>query len=192
MQMPLTTDHGAAKMYIQNAGPQVVPSQGTVIADALRMSNTAFNNKERKFKAIVLVTDGEDHDPDALPAAKVLAGNGVMVNTIGIGFPEGVPFIDPATNEYKKDPQGATVITRLNEPFLIQLASVTNGVYVRLDDVDEAVRQVMQQVGTIEKTALSDSALVNFKSYYQWFLGAAVFLLLLEFFLPERKFNVSG
>ncbi len=79
MQMPLTTDHGAAHMYIQQASPDEVPTQGTVIAEALRMANAAFNSKERKYKSIVLVSDGEDHDPDAAKVAKTLADDGVLV-----------------------------------------------------------------------------------------------------------------
>src|SRR6476620_4217294 len=85
MQMPLTTDHGAAEMYVQNAQPGVVPSQGTMIADALKLSISAFNSKERKYKSIVLITDGEDHDPESLEFAKQLAANGVIVNAVVIG-----------------------------------------------------------------------------------------------------------
>jgi Ca-activated chloride channel family protein len=121
MQMPLTTDHGAARMYIQNAGPDAVPTQGTVIGEALKISNSAFNSKERKFKSIILISDGEDHDPEALELAKSLAESGVMINTVGIGSAEGSPIIDPATNETRKDNQGNAIITRLNEPELQQL-----------------------------------------------------------------------
>ncbi len=102
LQMPLTTDHGAARMYIQQAGPDVVPTQGTVISEALRASNSAFNSKERKFKSIVLITDGEDHDPQAVPLAQQLAEDGVMINSVGIGSAEGAPIMDPATNDIQK------------------------------------------------------------------------------------------
>ncbi len=127
MQMPLTTDHGAAHMYIQEASPDVVPTQGTVIADALRMANSAFNSKERKYKSIVLVSDGEDHDPDAAEVAKQLADDGVLINTVGIGSPEGSAIEDPVTGELKKDQEGHTVMSKLNEAELQQLATATNG-----------------------------------------------------------------
>lgn len=191
MQMPLTTDHGAARMYVQNAGPEVVPTQGTVISEALRLSNAAFNSKEKKYKAVVLITDGEDHDPASLQVAQQLAENAIMINTVGIGSPEGAPIMDPLTNTYKKDPEGNTVISRLNEVQLQQLAQTTKGVYVRLSDSEQAVATIMQQLSTIEKTALEDSAFKDFKSYFQWFLGAAILLLLVEFFLPERKWNIT-
>lgn len=191
LQMPLTTDHGAARMYIQQAGPEVVPTQGTVISEALRASNSAFNSKERKFKSIVLITDGEDHDPQAVPLAQQLAQDGVMINTIGIGSAEGAPIMDPATNEYKKDESGNTVVTRLNEAELQQLAGATKGVYVKLNDVNAAVEAITKQLSTIESSSLDDNAFRDYKSYFQWFLAIAFVLLMIEFFLPERKFKTA-
>lgn len=187
LQMPLTTDHSAARMYIQQAGPEVVPTQGTVISEALRASNSAFNSKERKFKSIVLITDGEDHDPQAVPLAQQLAQDGVMINTIGIGSAEGAPIMDPATNEYKKDESGNTVVTRLNEAELQQLAGATKGVYVKLNDVNAAVEAITKQLSTIESSSLDDNAFRDYKSYFQWFLAVAFALLMIEFFWPERK-----
>ncbi|WP_207511584.1 VWA domain-containing protein [Longitalea luteola] len=191
LQMPLTTDHGAARMYIQQAGPEVVPTQGTVISEALRAGNSAFNSKERKFKSIVLITDGEDHDPQAVPLAKQLAEDGVMINTIGIGSAQGAPIMDPATNEYKKDETGNTVISKLNEQVLQQLAGATKGVYVKMNDVDATVNAITKQLSTIESTSLDDNAFRDYKSYFQWFLAIAFALLLIEFFLPERKLKAA-
>jgi Ca-activated chloride channel homolog len=191
MQMPLTTDHAAARMYIQQAGPETVPTQGTVIADALRISNMAFNSKERKFKSIILITDGEDHDPQAVQLAQQLVTEGVMINTIGIGSPAGAPIIDPLTKEYKKDDNGNTVITKLNEAELQQLASVTRGVYVQLTDVDAAVNRIIEQLDTIEHTALEDSAFRDYRHYFQWVLAAALLILVIEFYFPERKVTMA-
>ena len=191
LQMPLTTDHGAARMYIQQAGPDVVPTQGTVISEALRTSNAAFNSKERKFKSIILITDGEDHDPQAVPLAQQMAEDGVMVNTIGIGSAEGAPIMDPATNEYKKDETGNTVVSRLNETELQQLAGATKGVYVKLNDVEAAVNAISKQLNTIATSSLDDNAFRDYKSYFQWFLVIALLLLMVEFFFPERKLKAA-
>jgi Ca-activated chloride channel homolog len=191
MQMPLTSDHAAAKMYVQNAGPEVVPTQGTVIAEALKISSSAFNSKERKYKSIVLITDGEDHDPEALKLALEMANNGVMINTVGIGSTEGAPIIDPISNEYKKDDNGQTIISKLNETELQQLSQSTAGVYVHLADTGPAVDQIMKQLRSIEQTTLEDSAFKDYRHYFQWFLAAAFVLLLIEFFLPERKLKVA-
>lgn len=187
LQMPLTTDHGAAHMYIQEAGPDVVPTQGTVIGEALGMANAAFNSKERKYKSIVLVSDGEDHDPEAAKVAKQLAGDGVLINTVGIGSPEGSPIEDPATGELKKDQEGHTVMSKLNEAELQQLATETNGTYLRLDNVEDGLITMTQQLDTAEKKAMSDSEFIDYNSYFQWFLAGALWLLLIEVFVAERR-----
>lgn len=187
LQMPLTTDHSAARMYIQQAGPGAVPTQGTVIGEALRIANTSFNSKERKFKSIVLISDGEDHDEEALPVVKTLAENGVMINTVGIGSQDGSVIIDPETGTSKKDAQGNTVITRLNETLLQEIARTSNGEYVRLEDTDAAVQQIIDRLGTIEQKSLQDAAYIDYKSFFQWFIVAALLFLIVELFIPERK-----
>ena len=187
LQMPLTTDHSAAKMYVQTAGPDAVPTQGTVIADALKIANSGFNSKERKFKAVVLISDGEDHDPEALKTAQQLAQGGAMINTVGIGSPDGVPIIDHNTNQARKDNEGNTIITKLNETELQQLSQATNGIYVHLDDVDDAAAKIMAQLATIQQKATGDKSFVDYKSFFQWFLGGALLLLLAETLIPERK-----
>ncbi|HEY0678598.1 MAG TPA: VWA domain-containing protein [Chitinophagaceae bacterium] len=187
LQMPLTTDHSAARMYIQQASPGVVPTQGTVIGQALQMANTSFNSKERKFKAIVLISDGEDHDAEAVPIAKNLAENGVMITAVGIGSPEGSVIIDPETGSTKKDMEGNTVVTRLNETLLQQIAQASNGEYVKLEDTDAAVKQILDRLNTIEQKSVRDAAFINYKSFFQWFIAGAILFLVVELFIPERK-----
>jgi len=102
-------------MYISKIKSDAVPTQERLLPDALRMANSAFNSKEHKYKAIVLISDGEDHDPDALHTAKQLADDGVMINTVGIGSADGASIIDPITRESKKDENGQIVISKLNE-----------------------------------------------------------------------------
>jgi uncharacterized protein YegL len=192
LQMPLTSDHGAARMYIEDASPDAVPTQGTVFGEALSMANMAFNSKERKYKSIVLVSDGEDHDPEAAKVVKELASNGVMINTVGIGSPDGSPIEDPTTGELKKDAEGHTVISKLNEAELQSLATATNGLYIRLDNVDDALITMTQQLDSAEKKAMSDAEFIDYNNYFQWFLAAAFWLLLTEFFLSERRRKKTG
>jgi Ca-activated chloride channel homolog len=191
MQMPLTTDHGAAEMYVQNAQPGVVPSQGTMISEALKLSASAFNSKERKYKAIVLITDGEDHDPESLEMTKLLEANGVIVNTVGIGSSLGTPIPDPSTGQFRKDAEGNTVLSRLNEGELKQLASSTRGIYVNAEDVNEAVNAIMKQLAAIGETSVEDAAFRDYIHYFPWFVAAAILLLVIEFLLPERKFRAA-
>jgi len=187
MQMPLTNDHGAARLFIQDASPAAVPTQGTVISEALKMANTAFNSQEKKFKVIVLISDGEDHEVEAGTVAKNLAENGVMINTIGVGSPEGSVIIDPESGVTKKDAEGNTVISKLNEPTLQELATVSNGIYLKLDDVDDATNKILAQLDTIEQKSLQDVASLNYKTYFQWFVAAALILLVVEFFVSEKR-----
>ncbi len=191
LQMPLTTDHGAAKMYISEAGPDVVPSQGTNFADALNMANTSFNRNEHKYKAVVLISDGEDHDPEGLKTAKQMAEDGVMINTVGIGSPEGSEIIDPVTKEPKKDNNGNNVISKLNEPELTGISDATNGIYIHLENLEDATITLTQRLDSIEKRALTDSEFINYKNYFSWFIGLAGILLILELFIPERKRKIA-
>jgi Ca-activated chloride channel homolog len=187
MQMPLTTDHGAAQLFVSAASPDAVPQQGTVISEALKMSGNAFNTAERRYKAVVLISDGEDHDEEAVKTAKDLAEQGMMITTVGIGSPEGANIIDPATGESKKDETGNPVISKLNEEELKSIADNTNGTYIRLQGSDEAVEAVKKQLSQIESRAFGDISLTNFKTYYWWFAGGMLILLLAEYFIPERK-----
>jgi Ca-activated chloride channel homolog len=187
LQMPLTTDFGAAQLYVSGASPETVPFQGTVVSEALRQCANAFNTSERRFKTVVLISDGEDHDLQAVATAKELAAEGMMINTVGMGSPEGSVIPDPETGMNKKDFTGADVISKLNEDELKQIAQATNGIYVRLQDSDEAVRELLQRFSGIEKTAFGDMSLMNFQTFYWWFAAAMLLFLVVEFFIPETK-----
>jgi len=188
LQMPLTTDHAAAAMFVSSASPDAVPQQGTVVSEAIRRSANTFNAAERRFKAVVLISDGEDHDPEAVKTAKELVEQGMMINTVGIGSPEGSYIPDPATGQNKVDPAtGSAIISKLNEEELKEIAASTNGIYIRLQESDEAVKQLQEHLSQIESKAYSDVSLVNFKAYYWWFAAAMLVLLLAEYFIPETK-----
>ncbi len=187
LQMPLTIDHGAAQLYVSSANPEAVPQQGTVISDALNMSAAVFNSADKRFKSVILISDGEDYDEAAAGTAKELAKQGVMVTTVGIGSPEGATIIDPATGQNKKDEAGNTVISKLNEEGLKDIAEATNGIYVRLQNSAEAVTAVKAQLSQIDKNAFNDVSMMNFKNWFI-FLATAMFVLLIaEIFIPERK-----
>ena len=186
LQMPLTVDHGAARLFVSTASPGVVPQQGTVISDALTMSVNAFTGTDKKFKTVVLISDGEDHDEDGIATAKKLSEQGIMVNTIGIGSPEGSTITDPVTGELKKDEAGNPVISRLNEEGLKGIAKETNGIYIRLQNSDAAVSELVKQLSGIDPKTFTDLSQVNFKTYYAWLAAFMFILLLVENFVPER------
>lgn len=187
LQMPLTTDHSAAKMYLSSASPDDVPTQGTVISQALKMSYAAFNTKEKKYRSIILISDGEDHDEDAIKVTQELAQEGVMVNTVGIGSPQGAPIMDKETNDYKKDESGTTVISKLNEDELREIAQNGKGLYQLFSSADEVADNLYQKLSGIGQTTLIDTSFIVYKYFFWYFLLAAFIFLVIEFFISERK-----
>jgi Ca-activated chloride channel family protein len=187
LQMPLTVDHGAAAIFVSSASPDAIPTQGTVFSEALQMSARAFNTKEGRFKSVVLISDGEDHDEETLKTAADLAQQGVMVCTVGIGSPEGAQIPDSATNDYKRDAMGNVVVSKLNEAILQQIAQKTNGIYVHFENGEQTVDALMKQLSQVEKKTFVDISLLNYKTYYMWFTMAMFLLLILELIIPERR-----
>mgnify|MGYP002386924769 CR=1 FL=1 len=189
VQMPISGDHGAAKMFVADATPDIIPMKGTVIGDALEESLKAFGEREAKFKALVLISDGEDHDEKALELSKDLAKRGLMVNTIGIGSPQG-SYIPDSTGENKIDEEtGQEVVSRLNEKLLQQIAANTHGVYVRLDNTNDAIKQITDQLKQIDKKVTGDMSLMSFKYYFWVFAALMLLALLIEQLLPDGRKN---
>lgn len=186
LQMPLTGDHGAAKMYLSSATPDIVPTQGTVIGEALKMCYASFNTKEKKYKSVILISDGEDHDEEATKVAGQMAAEGVMINTVGIGSAEGAEIIDAATNEPKKDNAGNTVITKLNEAGLQAIAEKGNGIYQLYNNSDDVVAKLDAQLSSMDQRTVTEDSLVNYESFFQYFLLLSLLLLVIESFISER------
>ncbi len=187
LQMPLTSDHAAAKMYLSAASTESVPTQGTVIGDALKMCYASFNSKEKKYKTVVLISDGEDHDESAIQVAEQMAASGVIIHSIGIGSPQGVPLMDEASGQYKKDQEGNTVISKLNQEVLSEVSQKTGGQYQLYQNTEATIANLLNQINGMEQRAVTDDSLVNYKSFFHWFLAFAFLLLIIEFFMSEKK-----
>jgi Ca-activated chloride channel homolog len=185
LQMPLTPDLEETKMYLANASPDAVPVQGTNISEALELCNNSLNTKERTHKAVVLITDGEDHDPDAIKTAQQISDAGLVVYTVGIGTAEGSPIMDPSTGTYKTDENGKTVISKLNEPELKNIAATTLGNYYHMDNAVTTANNVITALNTIEKKYIEGSGERQYLSFAPFFIGIAVLLLVIEIFIPE-------
>jgi Ca-activated chloride channel homolog len=190
-QMPLTTDHNAAAIFISTASPDAVPSQGTDFSEAMKQSATSFNKLERRFKTIILVSDGEDHNEKTMETTDEMAEQGIMICTVGVGTEGGSSIPDPVTGEDKKDASGNVVVTKLNEEGLKTIAEKTNGIYIRLQNINDAVNQLMQQLGQVEKKSFTDVSLLDYKSYYLWFAAPMFLFLVAECLLPERKRKIA-
>lgn len=187
VQMPFTYDHKAAQMFVEAATPALVAAQGTAITEALDKAQVAFSVSDERYKAITLISDGETHDEQAIQKAMELAGEGIMINTVGVGSEQGGNIPLNATGELKKDASGNTVLTKINEQSLMEIAAATKGSYVRLESAEGAVGQIEQALANAEKKAFVDLALLNYETYF-WVLALPMLLLLLiEIFLPDRK-----
>ena len=189
LQMPLTSDAVAAKIFVSNASPDAVPVQGTAIGDALQLCDNSFNTKEKKYKAVVLISDGEDHDNRSKNLLQQLYDHGVIVNTVGVGSPEGSPIIEPGTNSYKMDANGQTVITRLNEKGLQEIAQKTGGIYRHLDNGVVTSAEIMESLNNMDKKLIDNNinSTKQYASFYPLFLALALLMLTGEIFIPETK-----
>jgi Ca-activated chloride channel family protein len=189
-QLPITTDYAAAKLFLSSINTRIVPSQGTAIGEAISMAVNSFDDEEHN-KAIIVITDGENHESDAIEEAKGASEKGITVCTIGMGLPEGTPI--PLYNDnnqqigFKKDRQGQTIITKLNETMLQQIASAGNGIYVRANNTEAGLSKVMDQINEIEESEIETKMFSDYEDQFQYFIAFGLLFLIVEFMLFERK-----
>jgi len=187
VQLPLTYDHGSARMFIETANPGQVAGQGTAIGAALERCIELFDQPNGRYRTVLLLTDGETHDEAALEQARELANRGVMINTLGLGSPQGTTLTDPEKGMPKRDENGNVVVSRLNEELLQQIAATGKGQYVHLTDVGAANELLLRQLAQVRSTGLVDKTQLSYEPFYPWLLLPMMLLLLLEAFIRERK-----
>ena len=187
VQLPITSDYRMAKAFARRIDPSQVSVQGTAIGKALEQALLSFSGEtdEKRSRAIILITDGENHDDDAVAVAKRAAEQGIRIYTIGIGTPEGAPIeID---GEFIRDEQGEMVVSKLNEEMLAQIADETGGAYVRATKQDIGLDEIVRSINEMEQSELSTVRFEEFNEQYQYLLIAALVLLVAEFFLLGRR-----
>lgn len=187
VSVPLTIDFSALKMNLSAANSDMVPTQGTVIGEAISMARQSFNTKETKYKSIILISDGEDHDEEAMKEVKQAVEEGIMINTVGIGSPDGSPIVDDETGQHKLDENGVEIISKLNEQELQSIASNGQGIYQRLNNTEVCADAIATQINTSEQRNFGDTIFTDYNSYYQYFLAISLLLIIIESFIPERK-----
>lgn len=189
LQVPLTIDYAAVKMLLQNVSPDMVPTQGTVIGDAVSLSMESFTKNERKYKSLIIISDGEDHDEQAIAKTKEAADQGVIVHTVGIGSPSGSPLYDPDTKAPKLDENGNPVISKLNEDELKSIAAAGRGTYSLLQNTDDVADKLTNALEAMEQKNLGSVVYTDFTSYFQYFLLAGFLAIVIEWLLPASKEN---
>ena len=190
LQLPLTTDYSSARLILSTIDVDVVPIPGTAIGSAVRLAMKSFVAGETKHKVIVVITDGENHEDDAVAAAKDASAEGAVVHTIGMGLSEGAPipiYQNNAQVGYKKDGDGNTVVTKLDEQGLQQIADAGGGKYIRATNQQHELDAILKEIQSMEKKEFGAKVFTEYEDRFQYFLGAALVLMVMEFCISERK-----
>jgi len=191
VQIPLTTDYSAANLFLSAVDFKSVPQPGTAVANAINLAIRSFDYKAGTQKVIVVITDGEDHEGDITEAVNDAVAKDLKIFTIGLGSPDGVPI--PIFNSqrqaigFKKDKDGNTVLTKLNESILKEIASNGNGKYYRGNNYEDYLDVIFKELSSLEKTEYGTKKVTDYEDRFYYFLAPAIFLLILEFFISESK-----
>jgi Ca-activated chloride channel family protein len=188
--LPITTDHGAAKMFLQNAGPDMVSSQGTAINEALELSKTFFDDDTQTNRFLFVISDGEDHEENSAKIAKEIVDIGIRTYTIGIGTNKGGPIPIKSNGKfqgYKKDNKGEVVITKLNVETLKDIANNGEGKYIYGNKTSKTIEYVEDLLLKADKKEFETKQFSDYKDQFQWFIGFALLFLILDVFLLDKK-----
>ena len=192
VQLPITSDYVSAKMFLSSIKPTMVPVQGTAIGAAINLATKSFTPNESTEKTIILITDGENHEDDAIGAAKAAAEKNIRVNVLGIGSVQGAPIPVPGTNNYQRDKEGNMIITQLNEQMCRDIAIAGNGMYARTDNTNNALRALQKELDKLGKSEVENRVYTSYDEKYYipgWIL---LFILVVEFFILDRRNRVMS
>ena len=189
IQIPVTTDYISAKMFLSSINPNMVPKQGTAIGAAIDLGIRSFSPGEGKSKAMIIITDGENHEDDPVKEAEEASKAGIVIHTLGIGSTEGVPIpiLINGKRDYLKDANGNTVVTKLDEEILKKIALTTNGNYVRASNSNIGLDEIFNGIKRMKKQDLESTMYTEYNDQFQIFAAIALFLLLADFIIMERK-----
>ncbi|HRY32797.1 MAG TPA: VWA domain-containing protein [Bacteroidales bacterium] len=189
VQLPITTDYSAAKLFISNISTEIIPTQGTAIGDAITMAVNSFDENEHS-KAIIVITDGENHEDDAIQAARDAASKGIRIFTVGMGLPDGAPipvFRNGISTGFRKDGQGNTIITKLNDPLLREIAAAGQGSYIRASNTQSSLDRIYKEINQMQKTEFETTTFSEYETRFQYMLLVALVLLCFEVLIFERR-----
>ena len=185
VQLPITTDYVSAKMFLGSISTESVPVQGTAIGDAINTAMRSFSAQSEKSRAIIVITDGENHEDDPVEAARQAAEMGVRVFTIGVGSPEGKPI--PMNGELLKDKDGEIVVTRLDENVLQEVAAAGNGVYVRAGNSEFGLNPIIDDIKKMDDEKYNSIVFEEYDEQFMYFLGFALFFFVIEMLVGDRR-----
>lgn len=190
LQMPLTSDYAAAAMFIKSANTGLAPTQGTAISEVIDLATKSFSEDNKHHKALVIITDGENHDNTALVKAEEASDNGMLIFTVGVGSAEGarIPISFNGRKAFKQDKNGQVVTSKMNPEMLTELASKGNGTYFNLkENSQKVIDELRKRIDKIEKRDIEQRSFTEYNSYFQYFIGFAILLLLIDLLFSYRK-----
>lgn len=188
VQLPITTDYSSAKLFLSNISTDIVPVQGTAIGAAIDLTARSFTPETETSKAIIVITDGENHQDDAIAAAKKAHEKGIAIHTIGMGLEQGAPIPEKGQpGQFMKDGSGNIVVSKLDEQTLREIAKAGEGVYVRASNTDVGLTQLLDEVNRMEKSLLEERVYTDYAEKYQYFLLVGLFFVFVEFMILGRK-----
>jgi len=190
VQLPITCDYVSAKMFLNSIKPELIKTQGTAIGQALATSIRCFGEQSDASRAIILITDGENHEDDAVAVAKRAKEMGIQVLVVGIGKPEGSPIPVPGTNNFRKDRQGNVVVSKLNEDMCREIAQAGGGIYVRCDNTNTATKAIQKELDKLGTQEIETQVYTDYNEQFQSFALIALLLLVIDFFIFNRKNKV--
>ena len=187
IQMPITTDVISAKMFLSSINTGIVPVQGTSIGSAIKLAMNSFSPVEGVKRAIIVITDGENHEEDAVQVAQEAKEAGFIVHVLGVGSPEGAPIPVQGSNSFKRDAAGNVVISKLSEAMCQEISNAGGGIYVRADNTNAALRILTKELDKMTKSKIDSKVYKNYNEQFQPIAWLVLFLLLLDFCMLERK-----
>ena len=189
VQLPITTDYVSAKLFLDAINTSIVPVQGTAIGAAIEMATKSFTPNFAGSKAVIVITDGENHEDDAVGAAKAALEKKIVVHTIGMGLPQGapIPIGTSGSQEFLKDKDNNTVVTKLDEEMLIKISEAGGGTYIRANNAEVGLNNLFNEIEKMEKSELSSREYSEYDDQFPLFLSIAFALILLDFFILDRK-----
>lgn len=185
VQLPITADYVSAKVFLKSIDTESVPIQGTSLSEALMASARSFSTQSERSRAIILITDGEDHEGEAIEAARAIAEQGIRIYCIGVGSPQGKPI--PKNGSLLKDASGEIVVTRLNEEILQEIAGAGNGKYVRAGAAEFGLNPIIDDIRTLDKEQFNSVVFEDFDEQFMYFFAIAIFFLILELLVSDTK-----
>lgn len=186
-QLPITSDYISAKMFLESINPSLISKQGTAIGTAINLATRSFTPQEGVGRAIIVITDGENHEGGAVEAAKEAAEKGIQVNVLGVGVPDGAPIPVEGTNDFRRDREGNVIVTRLNEAMCQEIAKDGNGIYVRVDNSNSAQKAIDQEINKMAKADVESKVYTEFNEQFQAVAWIILILLLVEMLILDRK-----